>query len=85
MTKGIPPLRIPKLSKKHKKKIIKFKRNYTKLIGIGMIVNSNYIVTILSELIKEVNSKENNPIQFIQMFFLLIEILERLIGLAIHY
>ena len=55
------------------------------LIGIGMIGDSNYIGTNLVGSIKEVESKENNPIQFLQRVFLLIKILERLIGLAIHY
>ena len=36
----------------------KLKRNYTLLIGIGMVGNSNYIGTILSGLIQEVKSKE---------------------------
>ena len=34
-----PPLRRTKLSKKHKKVRMYFKRNYMKLIGGGMIVN----------------------------------------------
>ena len=43
ITKGITPLRRPKPSKNHNKKMMKLKRNYMKLIGIGTIVNSNYI------------------------------------------
>ena len=38
--------------------MIKFKRKYTLLLGIGMIVNSNYIGTILSGLIQEVKLLE---------------------------
>ena len=47
ITKGLPPLRRPKLSKKAQDKQDE-KKNYMKLIGIGMIGNSNYIGTILS-------------------------------------
>ena len=52
MTKGLPPLRRQKLSKNHKRKMMKLKRNYTLLTGIGIIGNSNYIGTILSGLIQ---------------------------------
>ena len=45
--KGLPPLRRPKLSKKHKKNRMKFKNIYMKLISGGIIGNSNYIGTIL--------------------------------------
>ena len=44
ITQGLPPLRIPKLSKKSQEKDYEIK-NYTKLIGIGMIGDSNYIGT----------------------------------------
>ena len=37
--------------------MIKLKKNYTKLIGMGMIGNSNYIRTSFSGLIQEVKSK----------------------------
>ena len=51
--KGIPPLKISKLSKKHNIMRIKSK-NYMKLISDGMIGNSNYIGTSLNGLIQEV-------------------------------
>ena len=51
ITKGLPPLRIPKLIKKSQEKEDKFK-NYIKLISIGMIGNFNYIGTSLSGSIK---------------------------------
>ena len=50
-----------------------------------MIGNSNYIGTILIELIQEIKRKEKNPIHFIQRNDLLLNILERIIGLAINY
>ena len=65
--------------------MIKLKRNYTLLIGIRMIGNSNYIVTSLSGLIQEVKSKEKYLIHFLQGDFILMKILERLIGSTIHY
>ena len=66
ITKGLSTLRRPKLSKNSQEKIVKIIfKNYMKLIGIGMIRNSNYIVTSLSASIQEVNTKENNPIQFL--------------------
>ena len=46
--KGLPPLRIIKISKKHKKRRMKFKKNYMKLISGGMVVNSNFIGTNLN-------------------------------------
>ena len=51
-TKGLTPLRIPKLSKKLQEKEEKIK-NYIKRIGIGMIRNSNYIGTSLNGSIQE--------------------------------
>ena len=53
----LPPLRRTKLSKKHKKVSMKFKRNYMKLISGGMIVNSNYIVTSFNWLILNLTPK----------------------------
>ena len=41
ITKGLPPLRITKLSKKSQEKEDEIKKNYKKLIGIGMIEDSN--------------------------------------------
>ena len=40
--------------------MIKLDVNYTLIIGIVMIVNSNYIGTSLSGLIREVKSKGKN-------------------------
>ena len=53
-TKGLPPLRRPKLSKKSQEKEDKIENIYIKLMGIGIIVNSNYIGTSLSGSIQEV-------------------------------
>ena len=64
ITKGIPPLRKQKLSKHHKRKMIKLNINITLLIVIGMIVNSNYIGTSLGGLIQEVESKEKPLFKF---------------------
>ena len=44
--------------------MIELNVNYTLLIGIGMIGNSNYIGTSLSELIQEVQSKEKHLLSF---------------------
>ena len=55
--KGLPPLRRPKLSKKSQEKENEIIKNYMKLIGIGMIGNSNYIGTRLNWSIQEVESK----------------------------
>ena len=41
-----------------------------KLIGIGIIVDSNYIVTSLNGSIQEVISKRKDPIQFLQFFLI---------------
>ena len=47
-SKGLPPLNISNLSKKHKRRRMEFKKIYMKLISGGMIGNSNYIGTILN-------------------------------------
>ena len=57
ITKRLPPRRRPKLSKKSQEKDDEIKKIYMKLIGVGMVGNSNYIVTSLSGSIKEVKSK----------------------------
>ena len=57
ITKGLPLISIPKISKKSQEKD-DGKKKYMRLISIGMIGNSNYIGTSLSELIQEVKSKE---------------------------
>ena len=54
--------------------MMKLNRNYTLLIGIGIIGNSNYIGTSLSGLIQEVKPKKK-PIQFLQKNIILIQIL----------
>ena len=55
-----------------------------KLIGMGIIVNPNYIGTSLSGSIQEFKSKGKNPIQFLQIVLMQIKVIERLIGLAIQ-
>ena len=55
ITKVLPPLRRPKLSKKAQDK--EDEKNYTKLTCIGMIRNSNYIGISLNGSIQEVKSK----------------------------
>ena len=62
----LPPLKRTKLSKKHKKGRIIFKRNYMKLIGGGIIGDSNYIGTSLNGLILNITPKELNPFLFLQ-------------------
>ena len=52
ITKGLPPLRRPKLSKKVKEIDDEIKKKYTKLIGIGIIGDSNNIGASLSGLIQ---------------------------------
>ena len=47
ITKGLPPLRIPKLCKNHKIMRMKLK-NSMRLIGIGIIGDPNYIGTSLN-------------------------------------
>ena len=47
ITKGLPPLRRSKLSKKHKEVRMEYKK-YKKQIGIGMIGDCNYIGSSLS-------------------------------------
>ena len=84
MTKILPQLRRPKLSKKAQENMIKQKINYKRLTGIGRIGNYNFIGTSLSGLTQELKSKEGTH-SFSSNIFSLINILERLIGLAIHY
>ena len=52
-TKGLTPLRRPKLSKKSQDKYDLKKNNYMKLIGIEMIGYSNYIGTSKSRSIQK--------------------------------
>ena len=65
-SKGLPPLRRTKLSKKHKKSRMKFRNIYMKLISSGMIGNSNFIGTNLNGWIQNLSTKGINPIQFLQ-------------------
>ena len=81
--KGIPPLRITKLSKKAQERQGEIKKNYMKLISGGMIGDYNCIVTNLNGWILNITPKEINPILFLQKSFTLIKIIEQLIGLAI--
>ena len=55
-----------------------------RLIGIGMIGNSDDIVTSLSGTIQEVKSKRKNPIWFLHKIIIYIQLIERRIGLAIQ-
>ena len=64
-SKGLPPLRRPKLSKKAQEKEDEIKNIYMKLISGGIIGTSNCIGTSLNGLIQEVKSKGKNPIKFL--------------------
>ena len=68
IAKGLPPLRISKLSKKSQDKENEIK-NHLKLISGGMIGDYIYIGTILNGLIQEVKPKEINHFQFLQVNF----------------
>ena len=57
ITKGLPPLRRPKISKKAQYKEDGIEKNYMWLIGFGMIGTSYYIGTSLNGLIQEVKSE----------------------------
>ena len=63
---------------------MKLKKHYMRLISGGMIGNSNYIGTVLGGSIQEVEPKVINPFQFLQETFTWINLIERLIGLAIQ-
>ena len=65
IAKGIPPLNRLKIGKKI---TIEggWNKNYMKLIGDGMIVNSNYTGTSLNGLTQVVKSKGNNSFQLFQ-------------------
>ena len=67
-SKRLPPLRIPKLSKKEQDKEDEIKKNYMKLRSGGMTGNSNYIGTILNGLIQEVKSKGKTLFSFFNFF-----------------
>ena len=64
ITKGIPPLRRPNLSKKSQEK--EDEKKYMNIIGVGIIGDSNYIGASLSGSIQEVKSRVNNLIQFLK-------------------
>ena len=72
------------MDKNQKRKIMKLERNYIFLIGVGIIGKYNYIGKILSRIIQGVKFKEK-PMQFLQINYILIKIVERLIWLVIHY
>ena len=56
-TKGLLPLRRPKLSKNHNRRRMKLKYIYMNLIGGRMIGNYNYIGASLNGLIEELKLK----------------------------
>ena len=62
ISKGLPPLRRTKLSKNHKKRSMKFKKGYMKLISGGMVGDSNCIGTSLNGWIQNLSTKGINPI-----------------------
>ena len=70
ITKGLPTLRRPKLSKKSQEKEDEIKKHYMKLIENVIIGNSNYIGTSLNRLILEVKSKGENSFQSLQFFYI---------------
>ena len=63
--------------------MINLKVIYRLPTGIGIIGNSRYIRTCFSGLIQEVKLKEKNHIQLLQRNIRLINMIERLIVLAI--
>ena len=81
--RGIPPSRRTKLTKKAQERQDEIQKNYMKLISGGMIGNSNYIGTILNELILNITPKELKSFMFLQKSFTLIKVIEQLILLAI--
>ena len=72
----LPPLKRTKLSKKAQERKDLIQKNYMKLMGSLMIVNSNYIGKILNGLILDLTPKELNPIMFLQKIFILVEVIE---------
>ena len=67
IAKGLPPLRIPKLSEKNKIGKMKNKK-YMRLISGVMVENCNYIGTSLNGLIQEFITKGEKPIEFLQKY-----------------
>ena len=65
-SKGLPPLRTPKISKKAQEKEDGIKKKYMKLISGGMIGDSNYIGTSLNGLIQEIKSKGKNLFSYLK-------------------
>ena len=53
------------------------KRNYMKLIGGGIIGNSNYIGTILNGLILNLTPKQLNPFVSPQKKYILVKVIEQ--------
>ena len=67
--KGLPPLRISTLIKKHKISRIKLNKNYIRLISGEMIGNSNYIGTSLNGCIQEIIPKGIKSFQYLHEIF----------------
>ena len=69
ISKGLPPLRRIKLSKKEQYKEVETKKVYMKIIGIEFIGNSNCIGTNLNGLIQEVKSNGKKTYSVSSIFF----------------
>ena len=67
-SKGLPPLKRTKLSKRAQERNYLLKKNFLNIIGGGIIENSNYIGTCLNGLIQNQLPKELSPFQFLQKF-----------------
>ena len=67
--RGLPTLRITKLSKKSQERQDEIQKNYMKLISGGMIGYYNCIGTNLNGLILNKTTKELNPFLFLQFFY----------------
>ena len=63
--KGLPPLRRTKLSKKAQERQDEIKKNYMKLISVGMIGNYNCIGKNLNGLIPNITPKKLNTFLFL--------------------
>ena len=65
--------------------MIKLNGDYTLLIGIGMIWRFQLHWNKLEWVNTRSKIKRKNPIQNFQEKYILIKMIERLVGLAIHY
>ena len=81
--KGLPPSKRTKLSKKAQERDDLIEKNFMNIIGGGIIGYSNYIGTFLNGLILDITPKELKPFQFLQIFSILIIMIEQLILLVI--